>query len=41
MEELSWEGNMGIIKVAYDQNRIMMIRYEIPAVRLIMLTMSK
>lgn len=38
---LSWEGNMGIIKVTYDQNRIISIKYEIPAVGLTMLTTSE
>lgn len=38
---LSWEGNMGIIKVTYDQNRIVSIEYEIPAVGLTMLTTSE
>jgi hypothetical protein len=38
---LSWEGNMGIIKVTYDQNRIISIKYEIPAVGLTTLTTSE
>jgi len=38
-KNLSWEGNMGIIKVTYDQRRIIWIKYEIPAIGLTMLTM--
>lgn len=40
-KNLSWEGNMGIFKVTYDQSRIIWIKYEIPAVRLTMLTISE
>jgi hypothetical protein len=40
-KNLSWEGNMGIIKVTYDQGRIIWVKYEIPAIGLIMLTMSE
>lgn len=38
---LSWEGNMGIIKVTYDQSRIIWIKYEIPAIGLTILTTSE
>jgi hypothetical protein len=40
-ETLSWEGNMGTIRVTYDQSRIVWIKYEIPAIRLTMLTVPE
>lgn len=40
-KSLLWEGNMGIIKVTYDQSRITWIKYEIPTIGLNMLTMSE
>jgi len=41
VKTLSWEGGLGMVKLTYDQNKLIWMKYEIQVIQLAMLTVSE
>jgi hypothetical protein len=41
VKTLLWEGGLGIVKLTYDQNKLVWMKYEIQVIQLAMLTMPE